>query len=493
MELKYDMKRALRFNLIVTWIFVVIFSLTAFANGGAEYGQRAMVATSMAGILTTIIFFIPMNHYVKGIMMVMVPTFGSLGLSIAAGGVDRMFNMYILGLVMVGLYFNLKAMLAYGGIVTTVLLGLFAFSPESLLGKDLATIGEFIPRMGAYLSVFLVLVFLTKWGNEILGKATLETDRSTEAFKHLGAIFEKINGTTDQLSVQVGLCNERMVLSADSSQGIASSMREVASSVESSAEKISNVSKAARTSRGEMQKTAEIMAFIEEKFKSVIQDVGHSEESIGVMRIQVDHIKEAVDSSHGTVEELSNRMNEITTFLEGITSIAAQTNLLALNASIEAARAGEHGRGFAVVADEIRKLSEESGKMANGIREITIALSKSTDKAIEQSENGKVAMASGYQTMGELNDRFDHMKESFDQVSAQIETEYRLVQSVSKQFQVIDEEIIEVAAFIEEYAATSEEVSAQTEMQLDLSQEVVEYMDNIVKMGSELQSLTQAK
>lgn len=493
MELKYDMKRAVRFNLLVTWLFVVIFSVTAFINGGMELGVRALVATCITGIISTAIYFTPMNINVKGLILVMLPTLASVGLSIVNGGVDRMFNMYMLGLGMAALYFNLRLMLTYGGISSALIIGLFIISPESLLGKDLATFGEFVPRIGAYLSSFLVLVFLTKWGNEILDKATAETDRSQEAFGHLGTIFDKVNSTTDQLSHQVNQCNERMVQSAESSEGIASSMREVASSVESSAEKISNVSKAAQTSRGEMQKTSEIMTFIEEKFKSVIQDVNHSEESIGIMKTQVDRINDAIGSSYGTVQELSSRMREITVFLEGITTIAEQTNLLALNASIEAARAGEHGRGFAVVADEIRKLSEESGKMANGIRDITSSLSKSTDKAIEQAETGKVAMASGYETMGELHDRFDGMKGNFDLVSAQIETEYQLVQSVSKHFQVIDAEIMEVAAFIEEYAATSEEVSAQTEMQLALSQEVVGYMDEIVKMGSDLRLLAQEK
>lgn len=493
MTLKYDMKRALRFNLIVTWFFVIIFSVTSFINGGAAYGQRALVATSVAGILTTLIYFLPINQHVKGVTMVMVPTLGSLGLSIAAGGVDRMFNMYILALAMVALYFNLRDMLIYGGIATTLITGIFIVSPASLLGPELATLGEFIPRMGAYLSSFLVLVFLTKWGNEILAKATLETDRATAAFNQLGQIFDEVNGTTAQLGEQVDLCNERMVLSADSSQGIAASMREVAVSVESSAEKIANVSKAAEVSRGEMKKTAEIMTFIETQFKGVIADVGQSEMAIEGMKTQIDQIKASVDLSFGTVNELSLKMQEITTFLEGITSIAEQTNLLALNASIEAARAGEHGRGFAVVADEIRKLSEESGKMANGIRDITTLLSKSTDTAVTQAESGKVAIAAGYETMNELHDRFENMKASFDQVSAQIETEYALVQSVSKQFQIIDGEIAEVAAFIEEYAATSEQVSAQTEMQLSLSQEVVSYMDDIVKMGQSLKTLADSQ
>lgn len=490
----YDIKRAIRFNLIVAWFFVVLFSVTAFINGGAAYGQKALVATSMAGILSTIVYFLPLkNDYVRGVSLVMVPSVGAIGLSISAGGVDRMFNIYILGLVMVALYFKLKPMMAYGIFWSVVLTVVFAVSPESLLGADRATIGEFVPRMGAYLSSFLVLAYLTKWGNEILEKAVTETERAQTAFEQLGHIFGNIDQTTTALSEQVSLCNERMQQSAESSEGIASAMHEVASSVESSADKISNVNKAAQTSRAEMQKTAEIMTDIEGRFKSVIQDVGQSEESIDVMKNQIDHIKSAVDLSHDTIKALSDRMQEITTFLEGITSIAEQTNLLSLNASIEAARAGEHGRGFAVVADEIRKLSEESGKMANGIREITNSLSHSTEQALSQAENGKEAMSAGYKTMGELHNRFDSMKDNFDEVSSQIELEYQLVKSVSRQFKLIDQEISEVAAFIEEYSATSEQVSAQTSVQLRLTEEVVEDMKQISKMGQELKVLAQAK
>ena len=60
------------------------------------------------------------------------------------------------------------------------------------------------------------------------------------------------------------------------------------------------------------------------------------------------------------IRSLTDKVEEVKTFVDSIINISNQTNLLALNASIEAARAGEAGKGFAVVADEIRQLSEQT-------------------------------------------------------------------------------------------------------------------------------------
>ena len=51
-----------------------------------------------------------------------------------------------------------------------------------------------------------------------------------------------------------------------------------------------------------------------------------------------------------------------------------KTRLLAGNATSDATRAGDHGRGFAVVAEEVRKLAEESGRSADEVNGIVIAM-----------------------------------------------------------------------------------------------------------------------
>jgi methyl-accepting chemotaxis protein len=97
----------------------------------------------------------------------------------------------------------------------------------------------------------------------------------------------------------------------------------------------------------------------------------------GLAADNIELLVNLIEESSKVILGLKDEVNQITTVLNVITSIADQTNLLALNAAIEAARAGEAGRGFSVVADEVRALATRS-------QESTVEISKLVEVIINQ-------------------------------------------------------------------------------------------------------------
>ena len=122
-------------------------------------------------------------------------------------------------------------------------------------------------------------------------------------------------------------------------------------------------------------------------------------------------IKNIVQSSAQTVNEVNSEMQKIGGIVGLITEITAQTNLLALNAAIEAARAGEHGRGFSVVADEVRVLANKTSQAANNIGELMEALHQQSARAVRYMQEGITNVENNTQVIDDSS-RSEHLQAS---------------------------------------------------------------------------------
>ncbi len=143
------------------------------------------------------------------------------------------------------------------------------------------------------------------------------------------------------------------------------------------------------------------------RIKKTLDRVGQMMEKVGEMGRMMDEVQ-------GHVVGMVKMSEEISNFVETVTSIADQTNLLALNAAIEAARAGEAGKGFAVVAEEVRKLAGESRTAAERISSVTQRIVESIKDASEGFDTLK-------EEFGKIREEFEDIKGAFAESGGRLE------------------------------------------------------------------------
>jgi methyl-accepting chemotaxis protein len=166
---------------------------------------------------------------------------------------------------------------------------------------------------------------------------------------------------------------------------------------------------------------------------SLKENMQRADMAAGNIKLLVD----LLNDSGKVILGLKNEVNQISTVLNVITSIADQTNLLALNAAIEAARAGEAGRGFSVVADEVRALATRSQKSTIEISQLIEVMNQSATKSVDAMERATAAADGGIHlvdlvtiAMNELSDNLEQVLQLTDTVAAATEEQNQASSSV---------------------------------------------------------------
>jgi hypothetical protein len=96
----------------------------------------------------------------------------------------------------------------------------------------------------------------------------------------------------------------------------------------------------------------------------------------------MNRIRTHVEASESRLRSLGDHSQEIGSIVGMIGAISSRTDMLALNASIESVRAGEHGRGFAVVAEEVRKLAEQAAQATREVAGLVESIQLETQESV---------------------------------------------------------------------------------------------------------------
>lgn len=161
----------------------------------------------------------------------------------------------------------------------------------------------------------------------------------------------------------------------------------------------------------------------------------------------MDGIRERIQETAKRIKQLGESSQEIGEIVDMISDITEQTNVLALNAAIQAASAGEDGRGFSVVAEEVQHLAERSAEATKQIGVLVQAIQGDTQDAMAAMEKS---------TLG--------------------------VVEVAGLSEVAGRSLHEIEQVSNELAVLINSISASTRLQAGMAGEVVQAMQDILKI-----------
>lgn len=206
---------------------------------------------------------------------------------------------------------------------------------------------------------------------------------------------------------------------------------------------------------------------------SLKENMQRADLAAGNIKLLVD----LIDDSGKIILSLKNEVNQITTVLNVITSIADQTNLLALNAAIEAARAGEAGRGFSVVADEVRALATRSQESTVEISKLVDVMNQSASKSVNSMERATAAADGGIHLVDLVTVALDELSVNLEQVLQLTDT----VAAATEEQQQASNSVIGSVKNISELAGDVEAGSKQTSAAAENLAEIAAHTHELVE------------
>ncbi|MFE6799697.1 methyl-accepting chemotaxis protein [Paenibacillus chitinolyticus] len=280
----------------------------------------------------------------------------------------------------------------------------------------------------------------------------------------LAASSDTIKKGTEQTESSISRVSETVKVTAQTAVSGAEASRETSKAVEEMARGIGSIAESAN--------------MIVESASRTASDVAAGSRTVLDVQEQMNLILDAVLISSEMMGDLSKLSEETKQLNEAISSMAGRTSLLALNASIEASRVGEHGRGFAVVAAEVRKLSEQSGRTAEDIRESLGQMFRLTERlASHINDQVKNRVGEGIRTSGEASTAFRNIERS--------------AASIAEQIQEISAASEQIAAGTEQVSASAAELSALSSKSADGAQVTAEAVERQMEAVTNIHSSAQ--
>lgn len=298
-----------------------------------------------------------------------------------------------------------------------------------------------------------------------IGDVTKASEKLTDDIREVTTLSENSANKARQISSSMDRLSESTVTMDENVRNINDQMIEIGNCVNDISESVEGLYS---SSDKTLQTNNEAMAYMDAIMKNSVKSV------------------EAVTDIQEQIRQTNASIAEIDQAVELILEIAEQTNLLSLNASIEAARAGEMGKGFAVVALEIRKLSEQSGKGAEMIKDVAQAINDKSKKSVQLADIVHEIIQSEQDSVSRSQAKFAEHSEDIHQSVEEIRSIAEKTEYLLQYKEMITGSVQELNNFSRENAANHEEVNENIGQIIAEVQRVNEHCKKMNDMALEM-------
>ena len=298
----------------------------------------------------------------------------------------------------------------------------------------------------------------------------LSTRLKIERDDEIGNILKAINVLNDSTNVIVNEVRSSIIEVASANDELASTMEELSTTFNSQSEQVTTMVEGIEGISNISKNTSDALSNNMDSLEKTAEATRHETEKLDSVSVKMGGIEEDTITLSETINNLSERSNQIGNILEVINDIANQTNLLALNAAIEAARAGEAGRGFAVVADEVRKLAERTQHATKEIEDIINGLLRDSeeaklamDKSVTSVHDGTTNITGVATEIKRAVENVTLLYTAMRPVAESVSEQYVTIQSVVDNAQVIAAGLEESNAAVNEVNNTVSHIQQRTD------------------------------
>lgn len=325
------------------------------------------------------------------------------------------------------------------------------------------------------LMIVMVIYFIWTSSRDMLFQR-IRTARLSIEQHHTSELLDDVLGVSGRMTESVKNITDQMHTLQGSVEDTLSSMNEVSSGANESADAVQNQLTKTEEIQKHVTSVRDAADTINEDVKAAAGEVEQGRVSIhrmGDLTEQVHTSGRDVQDALSTFQESASKMNTIT---ELINSVASQTSLLALNASIEAARAGEAGKGFAVVASEISNLAGQTTSATQDINELIDGITSQLDTIVSTIDELLEAGEEESKCAEETTENFDRIAEKVREITERSSEMARAVDKLATANEEIVNSIQTISAITEEVNSHANETYASSEA----NQQIVSHINSLV-------------